>query len=159
MSSVMWRAMGAAWSSPVGCPAARESLPDFLPDLPPGGGLERVAVFGPEQPTVGGGAEGLDVRAEEFDELGRDRDLPYGSAGSRAGPAFGAAFEAAVQTVRLAGSGSCLAACLRTAAPASPKRPRGQLPSGYLQTWEEFRPTRREGVASHARTRLLALDL
>src|SRR5580692_7384378 len=45
--------------------------------------------------------------------------------------------EAFVQTVRLAGSGSCVAAC----------RP-----------GEEFRPARREGVASHARTGLLELD-
>ena len=70
---------------------------DFLPDLPPGGWLDGVAVLGPEQAAVRARAVRLDVGAEELDELRRDGDLADGSAGVRGGPALGAAFEAAVQ--------------------------------------------------------------
>ena len=69
---------------------------DFLPDLPPGGRLDGVAVLGPEQPAIGRGAERGDVGAEEFGELGRDGDLADRPAGVGGGAAFGAAFEAAV---------------------------------------------------------------
>ena len=55
-----------------------------------------VAAFGAEQAAVGAGAVGLDVLAEQGDELRGDRDFAGGPAGLGVGPAFGAAFEAAV---------------------------------------------------------------
>ena len=73
-----------------------ESCLGALPDLPPGGRLDRGPGLRAEQPAVRAGAEGLEVGAEELDELGRDGDLADGSAGAGGGPAFGAAFEAAV---------------------------------------------------------------
>ena len=55
-----------------------EAARTFCQTCHPGGELDRVSCLGLEQPAVRGRAERLDVRAEEFDELGRDRNLADG---------------------------------------------------------------------------------
>jgi len=74
--------------------------PHLLPDLPVGGGLDRVAVLAAEQPPARAGAEPFQVLAEQRHERGRDGDVAGGPAGPRcpgAGPGLAVpAFEAEV---------------------------------------------------------------
>ena len=79
-----------------------------MPVVTLGHGAPLVAAFGTEQAAAGAGAVGRDVLAEQGDELRGDRDFAGGPAGVRVGPAFGAAFEAAVQTGWHAHTDPCL---------------------------------------------------
>jgi len=52
------------------------------------GGGDDLAAFTAEQPPVGRDPEGLDVAAQDGDQLGRDRDLPGVFGGPVLEPAF-----------------------------------------------------------------------